>query len=223
LAKIADPERASRQLPAGVYTNLVTTKSLSAPPTILLVDGLNTDATTQLQARQKMVRLLASAPSDVPMTVFLLGRELRLLQNFTTDTKLLREAAERALTLEATSLQAKDFRDDPLSHSSLLEEMAGAEGQSDTPGGAPSAEAPSAQSGGGNSARLLAMRALQLQRFEREQYAESVDIRAKLTLDALRVIARHVSGYPGRKNLLWLSAAFPLSIMPDATAVNSSP
>jgi len=217
LAKIADPERASRQLPAGVYTNLVTTKSLSAPPTILLVDGLNTDATTQLQARQKMVRLLASAPSDVPMTVFLLGRELRLLQNFTTDTKLLREAAERALTLEATSLQAKDFRDDPLSHSSLLEEMAGAEGQSDTPGGAPSAEAPSAQSGGGNSARLLAMRALQLQRFEREQYAESVDIRAKLTLDALRVIARHVSGYPGRKNLLWLSAAFPLSIMPDAS------
>jgi len=61
------------------------------------------------------------------MTVFLLGRELRLLQNLTTDTKLLREAAERALTLEATSLQAKDFRDDPLSHSSLLEEMAGAE------------------------------------------------------------------------------------------------
>jgi len=44
-----------------------------------------------------------------------------------------------------------------------------------------------------------------------------VDIRAKLTLDALRVIARHVSGYPGRKNLLWLSAAFPLSIMPDAS------
>src|SRR6266850_7497806 len=217
LAKTSDSERDALQLPAGVYTNLVTTKSLSAPPTILLVDGLNTDATTQLQARQKMVRLLASAPSDVPMTVFLLGRELRLLQNFTTDTKLLREAAERALTLEATNLQAKDARDDPLSHSSLLEEMAGAEGQSDTPGGAPSAEAPSAQSGGGNSARLLAMRALQLQRFEREQYAESVDIRAKLTLDALRVIARHVSGYPGRKNLLWLSAAFPLSIMPDAS------
>src|SRR5713101_4824062 len=65
LAKAPDPERAALQLPAGVYTNLVTTKSLSAPPTILLVDGLNADATTQLQVRQKMVRLLASAPSDV--------------------------------------------------------------------------------------------------------------------------------------------------------------
>src|SRR6267142_3677373 len=208
LAKVADPERVSLQLPAGVYTNLVTTKSLSAPPTILLVDGLNTDAKTQLQVRQTMVRLLASSPSDVPMAVFLLSRELVLLQSFTTDTKLLRAAAERALTLEATNMQATDARDDTMSHSSLLEQMAGAEGQSDIPGGPPA--------GGSNSNALLAMRALQLQRFEREQYAESVDARVKLTLDALRMIARHVSGYPGRKNLIWLSSAFPLAITPDA-------
>ena len=203
-----DLERAALQLPAGVYTNLVSTKSLSAPPTILLVDGLNTDATTQLQVRQQMVRLLASAPSDVPMAVFLLGRELRLLQTFTTDTKLLHAAAQRALSLEATNLQAKDARDDTLSHSSLLEQMAGAEGQSDVPGGAPRS--------GNNSNALLAMRALELQRFEREQYAESMDVRVKLTFDALRLIARHVSGYPGRKNLIWLSSAFPLAITPGA-------
>jgi VWFA-related protein len=208
LAKAPDPEGAALELPVGVYTNLVTTKSLSAPPTILLVDGLNTDATAQVQVRQKMVRLLASAPSDVPMAVFLLGRELRLLQSFTTDTKLLRAAAERALSLEATNLQAKDARDDTLSHSSLLEQMAGAEGQSDIPGEPPPP--------GSNSNALLAMRALQLQRFEREQYAESMDIRVKLTFDALRAIARHVSGYPGRKNLIWISSAFPLAITPDA-------
>lgn len=207
LAKAPDPERAALQLPAGVYTNMVTTSSLSAPPTILLVDGLNTDAATQLQVRQKMVQLLASAPSEIPMAVFLLGRELRLLQGFTTDSTLLHSAAERALSLEATNLQAKDARDDTLSHSSLLEQMAGVEGQSDIPGGPP----PAKSSGG-----LLAMRALQLQRFEREQYAESMDIRVRLTLEALRAIARHVSGYPGRKNLIWLSSAFPLAITPDA-------
>jgi VWFA-related protein len=208
MAKAPDSEKAALQLPAGVYTNLVTTKNLSAPPTILLVDGLNTDATTQLQVRQKMVRLLASAPSDVPMAVFLLSRELRLLQSFTTDTKLLHAAADRALSLEATNLQAKDARDDTLSHSSLLEQMAGAEGQSDIPGEPPPPDS--------NSNALLAMRALQLQRFEREQYAETMDIRVKLTFDALRMIARHVSGYPGRKNLIWLSSAFPLAITPDA-------
>jgi VWFA-related protein len=208
LPQAPDLESAALKLPAGVFTNLVSTKSLSAPPTILLVDGLNTDAPTELQVRQKMVHLLATAPSDVPMAVFLLGRELRLLQSFTTDSKLLRAAAERAMTLEATTLQAKDARDDPTSHSSLLEEMAGAEGQGDTPGGPPT--------GGRNSNALLAMRALQLQRFEREQYADSMDIRVRMTLDALRVIARHVSGYPGRKNLIWLSSAFPLAITPDA-------
>ncbi|MEQ1353018.1 MAG: VWA domain-containing protein [Candidatus Acidiferrum sp.] len=207
LAKAPDPERAALQLPAGVYTNLVTTKSLSAPPTILLVDGLNTDATTQLQVRQKMVQLLASAPSEIPMAVFLLGKDLRLIQGFTTDSKLLHSAAEQALSLEATKLQAKDARDDTLSHSSLLEHMAGVEGQSDIPGGPP----PTSSSSG-----LLAMRALELQRFEREQYAESMDVRVKLTLEALRTIARHVSGYPGRKNLIWLSSAFPLAISPDA-------
>jgi hypothetical protein len=38
MAKAPDTEKEALQLPAGVYTNLVTTKSLSAPPTILLMD-----------------------------------------------------------------------------------------------------------------------------------------------------------------------------------------
>src|SRR5260370_33620074 len=152
LTQAPDLERAALQLPAGVFTNLVTTKSLSAPPPILLVDGLNTDAATQLQVRQKMVRLLASSPNDVPMAVFLLGRELRLLHSFTTYAKLLRAAANRPLPLTPTHLQAKDARDDTFSHSSLLEQMAGAEGQRDIPGGPPDTQ-PGAQghSAGGNS------------------------------------------------------------------------
>ena len=60
MAQAPDAQRAAYQLPSRVYTNLVTTKDLSAPPTILLVDGLNTDASTQLQVKQKMVKLLAS-------------------------------------------------------------------------------------------------------------------------------------------------------------------
>jgi VWFA-related protein len=216
MAKAADSEKAALQLPAGVYANLVTNKSLSVPPTILLLDGLNTDPTAQVQVRQKMVHLLASAPSNVPMAVFLLGRELRMLQNFTGDARLLRAAAERAVTMEASNMQDKDFRDDTLSHSSLLEEMAGAEGQSDIPGGPPGVAPGGQGAGGGSSATMPAMRALELQQFEREQYAESMDIRVKLTLNALLAIARHVSGYPGRKNLIWISSTFPLAIMPDA-------
>lgn len=35
--------------------------------------------------------------------------------------------------------------------------------------------------------------------------------RAEFTLDALEAIARHLSGVQGRKNLIWVSAAFPAS------------
>jgi|SRR5690242_2841341 len=217
LTKAPDLERSALDLPAGVYTNLVTTRELSAAPTILLVDGLNTDAVNQFQVRKKMVQLLGSAPADVPMAVFLLSRELQLLQNFTTDARMLKAAAERAETIETRNLQVKDPRDDSMSTSSILEQMAAREGQGDVPGATPSDVGPRAVSStAGNTSALLALRALLLQRFEREQYAASVDARVTLTLNALRTIARHVSGYPGRKNLVWISSSFPLAITPDA-------
>ena len=217
LTKAPDLERAAFDLPAGVYTNLVTTRELSAAPTILLVDGLNTDAINQFQVRKKMVQLLGSAPADVPIAVFLLSRELQLLQNFTTDARMLKAAAERAETIDTRNLQVKDPRDDSMSTSSILEQMAAREGQGDVPGATPSDVGPRAvSSAAGNTSALLALRALMLQRFEREQYAASVDARVTLTLNALRAIARHVSGYPGRKNLIWISSSFPLAITPDA-------
>jgi hypothetical protein len=43
-------------------------------------------------------------------------------------------------------------------------------------------------------------------------------MRVQTTLDALRAIARHLSGYGGRKNLIWISSSFPISITTDATA-----
>ncbi len=34
-------------------------------------------------------------------------------------------------------------------------------------------------------------------------------------MDAIRAIARHLAGYPGRKKLIWVSSSFPFSIDPD--------
>ena len=39
--------------------------------------------------------------------------------------------------------------------------------------------------------------------------------RAQLTTDALEGIANHLAGVPGRKNLVWVSAAFPFVIETD--------
>jgi len=41
------------------------------------------------------------------------------------------------------------------------------------------------------------------------------DVRVALTLDALQTIARSLSAYPGRKNLIWVSASFPLTLNAD--------
>jgi len=61
------------KLPAGVYTNLVTLRKLAVPPTILLLDGLNTEVSAQMQVHRQMIRMLGSLPKDAPVAVFLLG------------------------------------------------------------------------------------------------------------------------------------------------------
>lgn len=42
--------------------------------------------------------------------------------------------------------------------------------------------------------------------------------RIQMTMDAIRTIARHLAGYPGRKRLIWVSSSFPFSIAPDPGA-----
>ncbi len=42
--------------------------------------------------------------------------------------------------------------------------------------------------------------------------------RVQTTMDAIRAIARHLSGYPGRKRLIWVSSSFPFSMAPDPGA-----
>jgi VWFA-related protein len=42
------------------------------------------------------------------------------------------------------------------------------------------------------------------------------------TLNQLNVLAKILKGYPGRKNLIWLSESFPLSLFPETTLKNSN-
>ncbi|WP_321476013.1 VWA domain-containing protein [uncultured Paludibaculum sp.] len=54
-----------------------------------------------------------------------------------------------------------------------------------------------------------------------ERFYQSTSQRARtlLTLQSLSLIARHIAGFPGRKNLIWLSNGFPLNILtPEHTS-----
>jgi VWFA-related protein len=157
------------------------------PPTVLLVDGLNTERASQMQVHRQMVHMLASIPEDVPVAVFLLGRRLKMIQNFTTEPKLLKTAVQKTSSVESDNATQVEPQDDPDALSAFLE---------DEP-------------------NFSASSLMALQQFEREVYAAQMDTRVRETLEALRAIARHVAGYPGRKNLLWISSSFPIAINPD--------
>ena len=215
-ASAAAATKQSPKIPAGVYTNLISTRRLPVPPTVLLVDGMNTDVDAGMQARRQMVKMLASIPADTPVAVFLLGRQLLLLQGFTKDPKLLRDAAQKAMSLDSAEMATVDARDDSNSLSQQTEEMFGSEGQEEGPQGQTSLSATSAPSAVASGPPGGELQMAAIERFEKETFAATMDIRVQTTLDALRTIARHLSGYSGRKNLIWISSSFPLTIAPDA-------
>jgi len=52
--------------------------------------------------------------------------------------------------------------------------------------------------------------------FERDEVYLTGLTRAQQTIEAVRAIARHAAGYPGRKNLLWVASRFPTWFNRDA-------
>src|SRR5579871_591714 len=84
---------------SGVSTNAVAAQRDPVPPTILLVDGLNTEFQYQQRVHAQSVKMLAQLPSDVPVAVFLLGFKLEMLQDFTSDPRLLHAAVLKAVSL----------------------------------------------------------------------------------------------------------------------------
>ncbi|MGH9788205.1 MAG: VWA domain-containing protein [Candidatus Acidiferrales bacterium] len=170
-------------LPENVYTNRPEYRMPPGPLTILLLDALNTPATDQSFARQKMLEYLETQLLPNQRTAILgLTTSILILQDFTTDPALLKAAVRKHL---------------PQTSAALAREEGGVEIPEFI-------------------ASALPEEALQnIERFETESSAVALDSRVKTTLAALRIIARAVAGYPGRKNLIWVSAAFPFTFIPE--------
>jgi len=182
---------------ANLLSNQLPLEELKIPPTVLLVDSLNTQTANQQQGRAHMLQLLRTLPPDTPIAVFLLTSSLKILQGFTSDGRLLRAALDQAVVGTTTM---KDPRDDPNSASNFILET----------------------NAGMNTGLGIAPALGELQDFEKEEYAMNFDLRAKETLGALAQIGQYLSGIPGRKNLIWVSESFPISIAPDPDTGNNS-
>jgi VWFA-related protein len=172
----------------GVYSNAVALQRDPVPPTILLVDGLNTPLEHQAQVHVQMLKMLRQLPANVPVAVFLLGDRLVMLQSFTSDPKLLQTALSRVTTPAGVGIATVQPQNDP-------DSMGGLSGTVEND--------PTTQ-------QLVAA----AQSFDQVMYSVEMDERVIRTANALESIARNVAGYPGRKNLLWLSTAFPITVDP---------
>jgi VWFA-related protein len=201
LADLAPQASAEMQVPAGVYTNLIAFHKEPIPPTILLVDGLNTEVRFQLQVHVQMLKMLRSLPNSVPVAVFLLGHRLKMLQGFTTDPGLLQAALGKAITTEGQGLAQVHPKDDPDDASNKLKIWGNGSQSGITEVWDEGSADPTGAAG-------------VMKDFMLRPYVAAMNQRVSETVEALTSLGRHLAGYPGRKNLLWISTSFPFSLTP---------
>jgi len=157
-------------LPPNVFSNLPEHRGIDrGAVTIVLFDGVNTPAADQLWAKRQFLAFLAQAQPQDRIAVYSLGRNLRVLTDFTTDPK-------RLAAVVAPYRGRVDFAlDAPLDRVST--------------------DDPATDE--------------QWNEFFQKYEDEQLDRRIQHTADAVEAIARQIGAIPGRKNLIWMSAAFP--------------
>ena len=181
------------RLPPNQYTNF-TQQEPGGAVTILMLDVLNTPTLAQINARKAMVEFLRRLPPGQRVGLFILSDRPRLIQGFTNSSEDLIAAG-------------KSLRPD-LSVLTPGEVLSGPTSPDDPPSPVPDSLAvPISQSAGGGVNSLEAI---------------TNDQRFHLTLATLNAIARSVSGFSGRKNLIWLSGHFPLRLDQQFVTQNRS-
>jgi len=86
-AKLAEEKlQKAPPLPQNTFTNRVELRP--KPPnsvTVMLLDGLNTKFEDQTYARQQLIKMLGQLQPDDRVALYTLGRELKIIHDFTTD------------------------------------------------------------------------------------------------------------------------------------------
>jgi VWFA-related protein len=187
------------ELPPHQYTNFSFLKQgVDRPVTVILMDMLNTTGMDQAYARKQMIQFLEKLPSGQPVSLFALTSKLSMIQGFSGDSGALLAAAKSLLRYQSPLLSPENQQQQ---EENLASAMKITGGSSSATGVAPITQAI-------HNALAAEDSFQQLERMGR-------------TLSALNALARAVAGYPGRKNLIWLSAEFPVMFSPGVGAYGS--
>jgi VWFA-related protein len=202
-AKHNVPNAAVTKLPPGVFTNRSQPMAEQRQLIVVLMDALNTPGADQSYARQEMLKYLAKHGAGQRIAIYGLTARLIRLQDFTDDPELLarvvggqrgdssmRENLAKGASPETVQAAQPDLKAEPKAK-----------------------DAPKVVA---DPARVSI--AQQVAAWEEEEASFEMDQRVKITLAALNAIAAQLSGYPGRKKLIWISSSFPFGLAPGDNA-----
>ncbi len=194
------PQTAAAASPANSFSN-APASALQSSWTVVLFDLLNTSASDQSYARNQLLQMLRSLPKGQPVALFVLTRQLEMVQGFTQNPEELIQRAEMIQPSHSQDLTTVAQRERDIGRIVSTAQQAIA-----TPS-VPGQAVDSTSLAYGQASRIA-------QNYNDHEAFQNSD-RALFTLAAMKGMARAVSGYPGRKNLIWLSGSFPVDIEPD--------
>jgi VWFA-related protein len=176
-------------LPPNVTTSRPEYRMPPGTPVVVLLDALNTPIQDQGRMRMELLKYLdTQLQPGQPIAVYTLARSLRLLQDFTDDSALVKAAVQSFNPTVSKELQLSDV-------AQRLPRVSGAQPDSGVRG----------------PSRNAAIFLDRMADFYNEQANVAIDMRVGMTLTAFHAIAQAVSGLPGRKNLIWVSGSFPIA------------
>jgi VWFA-related protein len=180
-------KQASAQAPPpGILSNHPEALKPAGVPTVLVLDAANSHFLDQAYGRYQMLKYAAEqSQAGKPIAVMTLSDRLRVVQNFTTDPKIL-AAAINNLRPQSQILQP----------------------------GAPTPKLTADAGLGGSATAAISVAQAQLAGFQNLAAGYDLERRTVITLQALQDLTRMLSGFSGRKNVVWLTASFPLDLIP---------
>jgi len=187
----ATPKPAPPVLPLGEYSNRPEYRSPGGPPTVILLDAANTPFSDQSYARMQMLKWVVD--------------EYR--------------PGDRVAVFALTNglFALSDFTDDPRILRTVLQHYV-AQVPAGTGRPAPP-DLPASIAGGASQSMMLLTQ--QLASFHSAELQFIQNRRADVTVSAMRSLIRILGGLPGRKNIVWLTAGFPFSLIPqEATGLD---
>ena len=194
----AKRDQLSLVAPTPVTNNIVQAaqQGWSQQNIIILVDGINTENVDQVTARKQLLKYLLQLPPTARASIYLLApSNITRLTTFTDDPRVLADAVQQIILRPSTLLPSAQHEID-MAPSKLATS------------GDPAGEA--------MRENIIALE----QTTKNIVAAERLEVRISSTLQALEFISDQVALMPGRKNLIWLSNAFPLTLNPDVSPQN---